>query len=405
MKTYSETVEWLYSQLPVYQRSGAGSGYKIDLDKTHRLMELLDHPERSFRSVHVAGTNGKGSVSHMTASILQEAGYKVGLYTSPHLRDFRERVRINGEMITEDEVISFVEKHKSHFIGIGLSFFEMTVGLAFDRFRAHQVEIAVVEVGMGGRLDSTNVIVPEVSIITNIGLDHTAFLGTTLEAIAAEKAGIIKRDVPVIIGERQAETTAVFEDVAQRMNAPVQWAEDVVREEYESDLKGKYQVHNIKAAVAGIRTLRFANITEEHVEAGLKNVIRNTHLAGRWFTLSTDPPVICDTAHNPAGLRYVVEQISETPHERLHMVWGMVNDKDITSVLQMLPKEAEYYFCKPDIPRGLPADELWAEADKAGLRGKTYPSVEAALRAAKESASGKDLIFVGGSTFVVAEVV
>ncbi|TNE27795.1 MAG: bifunctional folylpolyglutamate synthase/dihydrofolate synthase [Bacteroidetes bacterium] len=403
MESFRETVEWLYTQLPVYQRTGPGAHYKIDLDKTHRLMELLDHPEGAFPSIHVAGTNGKGSVSHMLASILQEAGYKVGLYTSPHLVDFRERVKINGELMPEEEVISFVNRYKTHFQSLQLSFFEMTVGLAFDTFRKHKVDVAVVEVGMGGRLDSTNVIIPEVSVITNIGLDHTAFLGTTIPEIAAEKGGIIKPNVPVVIGQKQSSTTPVFREIAKKNNSPIFFAEDEVFESLESDLKGYYQKHNIRTAVCAIRTQKKFSVTDENIENGLLNVVRNTRLAGRWQTLSENPYIICDTGHNEDGVKYILQQLSDTPHKKLHMVWGMVNDKDIRKVLSMLPKSAQYYFAKPSIPRGLDAKELADAAQEAHLVGAAYPSVMDAIEAAKSNFCEGDLIFVGGSTFVVAD--
>lgn len=403
MESFRETVEWLYAQLPVYQRTGPGANYKIDLDKTHRLMELLDHPEGAFPSIHVAGTNGKGSVSHMIASILQEAGYKVGLYTSPHLVDFRERVKINGELMPEDEVVAFVNRHQADFQSLQLSFFEMTVGLAFDTFKKHQVDVAVVEVGMGGRLDSTNVITPEVSVITNIGLDHTAFLGTTIPEIAREKGGIIKPKVPVVIGQKQSGTTPVFTELAKNNESPLFFAEDEVFDTFTSDLKGIYQKFNIRTAVCAIRTQQKFDVSDEHIESGLLNVISNTHLAGRWQTLSEEPYIICDTGHNEDGVKLILQQLSETPHKKLHMVWGMVNDKDVRKVLSMLPKSAQYYFAKPDIPRGLNADDLLQSALEVQLNGSAFVSVKEAIEAAKANYTKGDLIFVGGSTFVVAD--
>ncbi|NVK26789.1 MAG: bifunctional folylpolyglutamate synthase/dihydrofolate synthase [Flavobacteriia bacterium] len=404
MEKFQQTVNWLYNQLPVYQRSG-GANYKIDLSKTLALMKYLGHPENRFKSIHVAGTNGKGSVSHMLASIFQEAGLKVGLYTSPHLRDFRERVKINGQMISKEEVIDFVEKNKPSFQALELSFFEMTVGLAFECFANHEVDIAIVEVGMGGRLDSTNVIIPEVSVITNIGLDHQAFLGNDLPTIAGEKAGIIKPGIPVVIGQRQVETTPVFLKVAAKNEAPILWADEAIRTNYSTDLKGEYQIHNVKTAVAAIHQQELFDIDEAHVKRGLKRVVENTGLLGRWQTLSTQPLTICDTGHNADGIRFIINQLQNTPHEHLHMVWGMVNDKDIDAVLKMLPKSATYYFCKPDIPRGLDPEKLHSAAKKISLHGKAHTSVKNALIAAKAIAGKEDLIFVGGSTFVVAEVV
>lgn len=401
---YDETVNWLFNQLPVYQRSG-GANYKIDLAKTHRLMDLLGNPEHAFKSIHVAGTNGKGSVSHMLASVFQEAGLKVGLYTSPHLRDFRERVKINGEMISEEEVIDFVDEFKTEFQRLELSFFEMTVGLAFHCFRNHEVDIAIVEVGMGGRLDSTNVITPLVSVITNIGLDHQAFLGNDIATIAGEKAGIIKYGIPVVIGQRQTETTPVFLKKAAEMESSILWADEAIRTQYESDLTGSYQRHNTKTAVAAIHQQNEFNIPEEIVKRGLKKVVENTGLMGRWQTLGTSPLIICDTGHNKDGLEYVLAQIEDTPHENLHIVWGMVNDKDLNAVLTMLPKSATYYFCAPDIPRALKVEELHSSAQEHQLKGKAHSSVAEALEAAKSMAKSEDMIFVGGSTFVVAEVV
>lgn len=404
MKSYSDTVNWLFNQLPVYQRTG-GANYKIDLTKTHQLMEVLGHPERNFKSIHVAGTNGKGSVSHMLASIFQEAGLKVGLYTSPHLRDFRERVKIGGTMIPEEDVVAFVETYRNDFERLQLSFFEMTVGLAFDYFSRQKVDLAIVEVGMGGRLDSTNVLSPLVSVITNIGLDHQQFLGNTLEEIAGEKAGIIKANTPVVIGQKQAETTTVFTETSARLNAPLVWAEEIVDKSYECELSGNYQAHNIKTAVAAVHQQNSFEVNEALIERGLKRVVTNTGLLGRWQKLSDQPLTICDTGHNAAGVTYILQQLAETPHDQLHMVWGMVNDKDISTILKMLPKEAKYYFCKPDIPRGLEANELMNSAAEIGLKGSVYTSVNDALTAAQNEANTNDVVFVGGSTFVVAEVV
>lgn len=404
MTPYEESVNWLFTQLPVYQRTG-GANYKIDLTKTQALMEYLQHPENSFKSIHVAGTNGKGSVSHMLASIFQEAGLKVGLYTSPHLKDFRERIKINGQMISESTVVDFVEQHRDTFKKLELSFFEMTVGLAFDVFRREKVDIAIVEVGMGGRLDSTNVITPLVSVITNIGLDHQAFLGNDIPTIAAEKAGIIKKGVPVVIGERQFETTPVFLKHASHNESRIYWADEVIRTEYETDLKGYYQAKNTKTAVTAIHQQEVFNIAEETVKSGLKNVVANTGLMGRWQQLGSEPTIICDTAHNKAGVEYVTRQIQDTPLQQLHMVWGMVNDKDISGVLALLPTDAKYYFCAPNIPRAMNAEDLRETAQNYSLQGKAHSSVKEALQSAKLNAGKDDMIFVGGSTFVVAEVV
>ncbi|MCB0465083.1 MAG: bifunctional folylpolyglutamate synthase/dihydrofolate synthase [Aequorivita sp.] len=404
--TYSETIAWLFAQLPMYQRVGQ-SAYKADMSATVQLANYLNRPEKSFKSVHVAGTNGKGSTSHMLASVFQEAGYKTGLYTSPHLKDFRERIKINGEMIPKKNVSEFVEKHKSYFEKNQLSFFEMTVGLAFDYFRKEKVDIAIIEVGMGGRLDSTNIITPEVSVITNIGLDHTQFLGNTLEKIASEKAGIIKNDIPVVIGETLPETKQVFEQIASERNASIAFAEKMDSSNYTSDLKGTYQKKNLKTVLAAIKVLQKKgwDISEENMKAGLLKTIKNTGLMGRWQVLRESPKVICDTAHNKDGLQFVMKQLATETYEKLHIVLGVVNDKDLGSVLPLFPKNATYYFCKPKIPRGLDASLLLSQARGFGLVGEDYISVKNAYLAALDIAATKDLIFVGGSTFVVAEVV
>ncbi len=404
--TYQECLDWLFTQLPMYQRVG-GAAYKADLSNTHKLMDLLDHPENKFKSVHVAGTNGKGSTSHMLAAIFQKAGYKTGLYTSPHLKDFRERIRINGEMIPEKDVASFVANHKAKFESIGLSFFEMTVGMAFQYFADEKVDIAIVEVGMGGRLDSTNVVTPELSIITNISLDHTQFLGNDLASIAGEKGGIIKKNTPVVIGEHHPETDPVFTKLAEAKNAPLSFAEDLIpiRELDELDLKGIYQKKNIRTVLAAVQKLEEKGYPLENtLKEALLNASKLTGLRGRWETLSTSPRIICDTGHNEAGVKLIVEQLAKEPFENLYIVWGMVGDKDITSVLKLLPKDATYYWCKPSIPRGKDAEELKQEAMVIGLQGEVYNSPSSALEACKNAAFANDLIFVGGSTFVVADV-
>ena len=356
--------------------------------------------------MHVAGTNGKGSTTHMLASVLQEAGYKTGLYTSPHLKDFRERIKINGEMIPKKNVSEFVEKHRYFFEGNQLSFFEMSVGLAFDYFRKEKVDIAIVEVGMGGRLDSTNIVLPEVSVITNIGLDHTQFLGSTLEKIAAEKGGIIKNGIPVVIGETLLETKRVFEKIALERNAEINFAETTDISGYTSDLKGNYQQKNKKTVLATLRVLQEKgwNISEENIKNGLLNTIKNTGLMGRWQILKENPKVICDTAHNKDGLQLVMEQLTAENYDNLHIVMGVVNDKDLASILPLFPKKATYYFCKPKIPRGLDASLLASQARGFELVGEVHISVKEAYKAALKAASWGDLVFVGGSTFVVAEV-
>jgi dihydrofolate synthase / folylpolyglutamate synthase len=403
---YPETLDYLFSQLPMYQRIG-NAAYKANLDNTYRLSEILNHPEKQFKSVHIAGTNGKGSTSHMLASVLQEAGYKVGLYTSPHLKDFRERIKINGAMISENEVIDFVKEYKNEFEKIQLSFFEWTVGLAFHYFANQKVDIAIIETGLGGRLDSTNIVTPEVAVITNISMDHTQFLGNTLAKIAAEKAGIIKPTIPVIIGETQSEIKHVFIEKAKQLNAPIQFADEYPTQEYESDLKGAYQQKNKKTVVATIQTLQQLgwDITQNHIINGLQNVVNNTGLMGRWQVLNKQPFTVCDTGHNEAGIKLILAQLAEQDYEKLHFVLGVVNDKDITNILQLLPKHAIYYFCQANIPRALEVYILAEKATAVGLSGTTFPTVEAAYQAAQKNATAQDMIFIGGSTFVVAEVV
>lgn len=405
--TYLDTVNWMFQQLPMYQNQGK-TAYKANLDNTLQFVEHLHHPESNFKSIHVAGTNGKGSTSHMLASILQESGYKVGLYTSPHLKDFRERIKINGKEISEAFVVDFIIKHQSFFESHFLSFFEMTVGMAFDYFSKEKVDIAVIEVGMGGRLDSTNVITPQVSVITNIGLDHTQFLGHTMGAIAFEKGGIIKPNVPVVIGETQPETKDVFKTLAKERHSEIRFAdqEEIVKD-YESDLKGEYQIKNRKTVLSAIDVLRYKGfeISEEALVRGFKKVIKNTGLHGRWEVLQMQPKLICDTAHNKEGLTYAMAQLRKEDYAQLHMVFGVVNDKDVSSVLPLLPKKAIYYFCKPNIPRGLNAEDLKNIFIANGFVGNAYNSVEDALKAAKQNAAKEDVIYVGGSTFVVAEII
>lgn len=403
---YQETLDYLFAQLPIYQRVGKAA-YKVDLSNTFKLCRLLNNPENKFKSVHIAGTNGKGSTSHMLASIFQEAGYKVGLYTSPHLKDFRERVKINGEMISEEEVILFVEKYKTDFEQINLSFFEWTVGLAFDYFANQKVDIAIIETGLGGRLDSTNVVTPEISVITNIGIDHTQFLGDTLTKIAAEKAGIIKENIPVVIGESQSQTKLVFQNKAKELNSSIQFADEVVKNVLETDLKGVYQQKNVKTSIAATNCLIDLgwSISDSNVKKGLQNVIYNTGLLGRWQVLNESPLTICDTGHNEEGVKELVTQLKNTPHNKLHIVFGAVNDKSIDRVLSLLPKEANYYFCQAKIPRAMAVESLMEAANKVGLKGVECSSVKNAFLNAKIKAKDDDLIFIGGSTFVVAEIV
>ena len=403
---YNNTVNWMFAQLPMFQRQGKAA-FKKDLTNTIKFSTYLGSPEKQFKSIHVAGTNGKGSTSHMLASVFQEAGYKVGLYTSPHLKDFRERIKINGQVISENEVVAFIAKNKTFLEEHSLSFFEMTVGMAFDYFAKEKVDIAIVEVGLGGRLDSTNIIQPELSIITNIGLDHTQFLGTTLVEVASEKAGIIKQNTPVVIGELQEEIFQVFQKKASDNNAEIFIASKNSNVEYQSDLKGGYQVHNIKTVVQAINVLQSKgyNISEENLVEGLNNVVKNTGFLGRWQQLSTSPRAFCDTGHNKEGLLYVLKQLEKQTYNQLHFVFGVVNDKDLTTILDLFPKKAMYYFCKPDLPRGLDPFLLSEQCKSYGLEGKVYNSVKEAYSTALSVASNDDFVFVGGSTFVVAEVV
>ena len=403
--TYQDTINWMFSQLPMYQRQGK-SAYKADLKNTLLLADHLKNPEHQIKTIHVAGTNGKGSTSHMLASVLQEAGYKIGLFTSPHLKDFRERIKINGVEISKAFVIGFIKRNKTFLESQSLSFFEMTSGMAFDYFAKQKVDIAIIEVGLGGRLDSTNIITPEVSVITNIGLDHTQFLGNTLKAIAFEKAGIIKPHVPVVIGETQDETTLVFNDVAKENQSDIFFADTLINEIFPSDLKGLYQQKNIKTVLQTINILKKPfSINEKHIKNGLLHVVKNTGLQGRWQILQQQPKIICDTAHNREGLSYVVKQIEQESFNQLHIVFGVVNDKDLDSILDILPKHAKYYFCKPDVPRGMNVDVLKNVFINFGFKGKSYSSVYEALKNAKQEATDNDLIYVGGSTFVVAEII
>ena len=405
VKTYDETLEYLYAQLPMFHRIGAAA-YKADLHNTHALMEILGHPERGLKCVHVAGTNGKGSTSHFIASVLQEAGLKTGLHTSPHLKELRERFKINGEMIPKEAVIGFVERYREQFEPVKASFFEWGVALALQHFREEQIDIAVLETGMGGRLDSTNVITPEVSVITNIGWDHMDLLGDSLEKIAAEKAGIIKPGVPVVIGEAQGEVAEVFRKKAEELNAPIEFIDHSGPLPFPIGLEGDHQQKNARTALAAIKILRSKGwpIEEEHIRSGMLNVIGNTGLLGRWQKLAERPLTIADVAHNTDGVRVVRSLLAKQRFDRLHIVIGTVNDKDLDRVLAELPKEAAYYFCKAGIPRGLEAEKLQAQAESKGLHGRSYHSVAEAFTAARNAAAANDLVLVTGSVFVVAEV-
>ncbi len=402
---YNETLDWMFAKLPMYQRQGP-IAFKKDLTNILALSKQLDFPEKKFISIHVAGTNGKGSTSHMLASVLQEAKYKVGLYTSPHLKDFRERIKVNGDSISEQNVIEFVGENKVFLERQKLSFFEMTVGMAFDYFAKQMVDIAIVEVGLGGRLDSTNIINPIVSVITNIGLDHTQFLGETVAEIAFEKAGIIKSGVPVVIGEKQTNSFSVFQDIATERKASLFIADELILKNYPTDLLGDYQSKNVKTAVQTIQVLLQNNykISENELLKGLRKVVKNTGLKGRWQILKKHPKVVCDTAHNSEGLILVLNQLQNEEYKNLHIILGVVNDKNLNLILPLFPKNASYYFCKPDIPRGLSAEILEQKASKFQLIGKAFDSVDQAYQEALKLANANDFIYIGGSTFVVAEL-
>lgn len=425
--TYQETLDYLFNALPMFQRIGVAA-YRNDLNNTLAFCSYLGNPERNLKCVHVAGTNGKGSTSHALCSVLMEAGYKVGLYTSPHLKSFTERIKINGLDIPEKDVVEFIADTKDFLEELKPSFFEMTVGMAFWYFAKEKVDIAVIEVGMGGRLDSTNVIIPEVSVITNIGFDHMQFLGNTLPLIAGEKAGIIKPNVPVVISQKQHETFSVFRKKAEETHAPIYFAEDFIKvkrsglnssgkksfeisdegNEYaiEIDLHGNYQEKNLAGILQTIKILKLLKwkIGDAAVKNGLSKIVSNTGLKGRWQILGENPFIVCDTGHNEDGIRLIVEQINELDFERLFMVIGMVNDKDISKVLSILPKNAWYIFCQATIPRAMDAEELAKKAFEAGLKGEIIRDVNLAIEKAENLASKEDLIFIGGSTFVVAEI-
>jgi dihydrofolate synthase / folylpolyglutamate synthase len=422
----------MFSQLPMFHRIGAAA-YRSNLDNTIALSKLAGNPEKKFPSIHIAGTNGKGSVSHLIASVLQSAGYKTGLYTSPHLKDFRERIRMNGAMIPKTYVTSFVSKYRNDFEKLKPSFFEITFAMAMAYFEKEKPDIAVIETGMGGRLDSTNIVEPVLSIITNIGWDHMSFLGDTVEKIAIEKAGIIKKNIPVVIGESQAATDHVFIEKAEQVGTGICFADKdyevdhfqqmmkpaamlqmnvsknnkVYIEDLKTPLAGLYQIKNTVTVLEALEILGKCGFsaTKDQIREGFLGVVKNTGLKGRWQIIARKPLTICDTGHNPEGLKEVFRQLRFIPHKELHIVFGMVNDKDISGILDLLPRNASYYFCRPDIPRGLDAELLFSAASEVGLYGKPFPSVKLALAAAREQAVAGDLIFVGGSTFVIAEVV
>ncbi len=396
----------MYKQLPMYQRIGKAA-YKVDLSNTILLANHLNNPHKKIKTIHIAGTNGKGSTSHMLASVLQEAGYKTGLYTSPHLKDYRERIKINGKPISKSYVSNFITEHKPFFEEHKLSFFEMTVGLACSYFNDKKVDIAIIEVGLGGRLDSTNIITPEVSVITNIGLDHTQFLGDTLSQIATEKGGIIKPKVPVVIGETTPETLPIFKEIALKNKTEIYLTEAISTPKIKTDLLGKYQNQNSKTTFVTLKILKKLGwkISEKDVLKGLQNIVKNTGLMGRWQLLQLKPKVICDTAHNTHGLKPVLEQLQSEKYTNLHIVLGVVNDKNLDQILPLFPRKATYYFCSPKIDRGLNPIDLKNTALKFNLIGEEYTSVQKAYKEALKNASQEDVIFIGGSTFVVAEVV
>lgn len=429
MRNYQQTLDYLFAQLPVFQRDGA-SAYKPTIANTIALCNALGNPEKKFKSIHVAGTNGKGSTSHQLAAIFQAAGYKTGLYSSPHLKDFRERIKVNGQEIPEQNVIDFTETHQTLFENIKPSFFEMTVAMAFDYFANEKVEIAIIEVGMGGRLDSTNIIQPELCLITNISFDHQAYLGNTLEEIAREKAGIIKKEVPVVIASTQTSTQPVFESIAKEQQSPIYYADQQyhlkrnensnqqllslsytdkngIEKNIYSDLTGNYQLKNITGVLCAIDLLKskFDLLNDELTIAALAKVKKSTGLKGRWELLSENPQCIADTGHNEDGIQQILTQLNLCTYQNLHWVIGMVNDKDVNAVLSLLPKDATYYFCKPNIPRGLSATTLQHSAQEFNLKGECYESVTLALSAAQKNAANNDFILIAGSTFIVAEII
>ncbi len=429
---YQQTLTYLFSRLPMFQRIGAAA-YKADLSNTVALCKMLGNPEKEFRSIHIAGTNGKGSTSHFLASVLQDSGLKTGLFSSPHLKDFRERIKINGQMISKNDVSSFVDQHQANFDSIQPSFFEWTFALAAWYFAKEKVDIAVIETGMGGRLDSTNVVKPIATVITNIGMDHTQFLGATLPEIAREKAGIIKPEIPVVIGQSQSEISVVFNDFSKKNHSEITFADKqiihkqshytqhrvpLLSSEFRSSTSGecykvstplsaKYQLKNLATVLCTIEILQQTGleIRKSAIVKGIRNVVKNTGLKGRWQTIANKPLTIADIGHNPDGIIEVLEQVALTPHNKLHFVIGVVNDKDVQTMLSLLPANASYYFCKADIPRGLDAEKLAQQANEFSLKGKVFQSVKEALKAARLLAGPDDLVLVCGSAFVVAEVV
>ena len=400
---YQQTLDWLFQQLASFQRVGQ-SAYNEDLGNINAISSLLNHPQNNFKSIHVSGTNGKGSTSHLIASVLQEQGYKVGLYTSPHLKDFRERIKVNGEMISKKEVVDFVNAHKDDFIEIGLSFFEMSTALAFAYFSDQKVDVAVIEVGLGGRLDATNIINPELSVITNVAFDHQHLLGDTIALIAKEKAGIIKEGVPVVLGATSEEVTCVVAETAAQKGSKLILSSK--NTSYESGLLGACQQENTDTVCTAIEQFRLLgwDVSEASLKRGLLRVVENTSLRGRWEQISLSPRVICDTGHNPHAMRSIVKQLNKMSYNKLWMVIGMVGDKDVSAILELLPKDANYIFCQPNIPRALSVNDLFNKAAQYSLKGQKIQNPLDALVEARKQAQQNDLIFVGGSTFVVAEI-
>lgn len=402
MKSYQDTLDWMFSKLPMYQKVG-GSAYRPGLERILAMDTHLEHPHRTFKSIHVAGTNGKGSTSHILASILQSAGYKVGLYTSPHLLDFRERIKVNGQPIAEKNIIQFIERHAAYFESDQISFFEMTVGMAFSHFRERQVDYAIVEVGLGGRLDATNIIMPVLSVITNIGLDHTEFLGTTRTQIAKEKAGIIKSGIPVVVGQKDKETQEVFEEIALKQSAKLTFVK-VQNQHWETDLKGVYQAQNIRTALTALACLDNHKINLNTIKQGLKNVISNTGLLGRWQMISDSPQFILDVGHNKEGLSFLVTELQKLAFDHLHLIMGFVKGKNVVDLISLFPSKALFYLSSPKIDRAIPLSTLKAELTGSSKNIDFFPTVIDALNKARSSANENDLILVCGSTFVVAEV-
>jgi len=402
---YSDTIEYLFSRLPMYQRKGIAA-YKKNIGNIIKACEYLKNPHKKFKSIHIAGTNGKGSTSHIIASIIQEAGYNCGLYTSPHLKDFKERIRYNGKKISKNDVVDFVERNKNNFEMLNMSFFEYTVAMAFDFFQKKKVDIAIIETGLGGRLDSTNIILPEVSVITNISMDHSNLLGDSLKKIAIEKAGIIKPNTPVVIGKKQDSINTIFQKIAKNLNSNIYYATELNNNTNLYNMKNApdYHIENIKTAIATIKILNW-NIDNEHIQNGIRNVNKNTDLKGRWQKLSNKPLTICDTAHNEEGIKNICDEIKKIKFDKLHFILGTVNDKNLDNILCLLPKNAKYYFCKPNIERGLNASLLKQEAIKHGLKGEDFQSTKLAFRIANKNAKPNDMIFIGGSNFIVAEII